>query len=210
MNKKLWIIISAVVLVVVLGSAYMLYKTLYDDFAGDTLGVVQPAGGTSSGAGAAAGSAGGGSSGQAASASDNRIEAPDFTVFDADGNEVRLSDFKGKPVVVNFWASWCPPCKAELPDFQKVYDETGEDVVFLMVNLVDGQRETLEIATRFVEENGYTFPVYYDTNQDAAIAYGISSIPTTLMIDKDGYIVTGQQGQINEAALRKGIGMITG
>lgn len=71
-----------------------------------------------------------------------KIKAPDFTVVDAKGDSVNLSDLLGKPIVLNFWASWCPPCKSEMPDFNEVYKEVGEDITFMMVDLVDGQRET--------------------------------------------------------------------
>ena len=89
--------------------------------------------------------------------------APDFTVYDADGNEVKLSDFFGRPIVVNFWATWCSPCKREMPSFERMYEKYGEDVVFLMVNLTDGYQDTVKKASDFVEKNGYTFPVYFDT-----------------------------------------------
>ncbi|MGI6238918.1 MAG: TlpA family protein disulfide reductase [Christensenellales bacterium] len=131
--------------------------------------------------------------------------APDFTVLDADGNSVKLSAFIGKPIVLNFWASWCPPCKEEMPEFEKVFQELGTDVTFLMVDLVDGQRETRTKGAQYIKDQGYTFPVYFDTEQDAAKAYGISSIPTTMFIDAQGYIAAGAQGAINEEILRKGI-----
>lgn len=154
--------------------------------------------------------------------------APDFTVYDADGNKVALSDFKGEPVVVNFWASWCPPCKAELPDFEAAYQEVGikeaadadsaedgtadgadsdsaEAVRFLMVNLTDGQRETLDTAGKFIADEGYTFPVYFDTDLDAAYTYGINSIPMTLFIDADGNVQDYAIGMIDEQTLRSGI-----
>lgn len=135
-------------------------------------------------------------------------EAPDFTIIDADGNDVSLSDFEGTPVVLNFWASWCPPCKSEMPDFDKVYGELGEDVTFLMVNMTDGNRETTETAKDFIETSGYSFPVYFDTEQEAAIVYSVRSIPTTYFINEEGLLVTGAQGAISEDILRKGISMI--
>lgn len=138
-----------------------------------------------------------------------RLEAPDFTAVDDEGNEVRLSDFRGTPVVLNFWASWCGPCRSEMPAFNKVSQEYSEDeLVFLMVDLVDGQRETVETGRAYIEENGFTFRVLYDTTQDAAYTYGIRSIPSTLFIDKDGYIVAGVEGALREEILRRGIALI--
>jgi thiol-disulfide isomerase/thioredoxin len=136
---------------------------------------------------------------------DKKTPAPDFTVFDAQGNKVKLSDFKGKPVVLNFWASWCPPCKGELPDFNKEYANVKNDVVFMMVDLVDGQRETQAIGKKYIEDQGFALPIYFDSNQQAASAYGISSIPDTLFIDSDGNIVKGYQGAIDEETLIAGI-----
>lgn len=137
-----------------------------------------------------------------------KVKAPDFTVLDMDGNSVKLSDLFGKPIVLNFWASWCTPCKTEMPEFNEVYEDLGEDITFMMVNLVDGKRETKETGAQYITEQGFSFPVYFDTEQEAAYAYGIRSIPTTIFIDKDGYIVTGAQGTIDTATLKKGIDLI--
>ena len=140
----------------------------------------------------------------------NMQKAPDFTMKDNDGNLVLLSEMiaNNKPLVLNFWASWCPPCKSEMPDFDAVYKELGENIQFVMVNMTDGQRETVEIGTKYIEEQGYSFPVYFDTAQEGALNYRISSIPTTIFINADGYMVTGAQGAIDEDTLRKGIDMI--
>jgi len=132
-------------------------------------------------------------------------KAPDFVVIDGDRNAQRLSKLQGKPVVVNFWATWCGPCKMELPAFDAMYKKYREQVVFLMVNLTDGQRETFEGAKAFVAENGYTFPTYYDTKSNAANAYGIRSVPLTVFITPDGTLLGGFNGAIDEATLEAGI-----
>ena len=138
--------------------------------------------------------------------SDDR--APDFTVVDANGDLVKLSDFFGKPIVMNFWASDCPPCISEMPDFQAAYEEYGDEVVFVMVNCPWFFNKTVENEKAFLAEKGYTFPVYYDTYQFAAQAYGIRSIPQTFFLNESGEVVTYAQGMISEAVLEQGIGMI--
>lgn len=134
--------------------------------------------------------------------------APDFTVVDENGEEYQLSDFKGKPVVLNFWASWCGPCKSEMPDFEKAYQKYKDEISFLMVNLTDGSRETVEKASAHVKEQGYSFPVYYDTMSEAAMTYGVYSIPTSYFINKEGNIIAHAQGAIDKENLEKGISMI--
>ena len=135
-------------------------------------------------------------------------KAPDFTVYDLEGNPVQLSGFFGKPIVLKFWASWCGPCHSEMPEFQKKYEELGEEIQFLMINMTDGQRETPSVAYEFIFGEGYTFPVYYDTDMDAAMTYEVYSLPTTVFIDAQGNIVAQATGALDAATLQRGIDMI--
>ncbi len=135
-------------------------------------------------------------------------KAPDFTVYDIDGNKISLSDMIGKPTFVNFWASWCGPCKMEMPDFDAAYKDVGSDINFMVVNMTDGSRETVDVASSFIEEMGYTFPVYYDTDYDAAMTYGVYSLPTTYFIDAEGNAVAQTSGAIDSETLYRGIEMI--
>lgn len=139
---------------------------------------------------------------------EQRTLAPDFTVTDKEGNEVKLSDFIGKPVVLNFWASWCAPCKSEMPDFEEAYGKYKESIHFLMVNLTDGSQETIESASSYISEAGYTFPVYYDTQSQAAMTYQVYSVPTSYFIDAEGNLVAWAQGMINSEQLQKGIDIL--
>ncbi len=112
--------------------------------------------------------------------------APDFTLLDLDGNTVSLQDFKGEKVVyLNFWATWCPPCRMEMPDLDKLYQENkSDDFVVLAINLGESEK----LVKEFIEENGYSFPVLLDKSQKVGIAYNTFSIPTSVVIDKEGII----------------------
>ena len=135
------------------------------------------------------------------------IPAPDFTVYDADGNPVRLSDYLGKPIVLNFWASWCGPCQMEMPHFEQAYLDMGEDIHFVMVNMTGG-RETQKSAQEFLDETGYTFPVFFDLDMEAAYNYGVYSLPMTVFIDEAGNVQDLAIGAIDEATLLSKIGTI--
>lgn len=129
------------------------------------------------------------------------VKAWDFTVYDREGNPVKLSGFFGKPTVVNFWASWCGACKSEMPTFERAYQTYGEEVSFVMVDLIDGAWETQESAEEFLSGQNYTFPVYFDNNRYAAQAYGIYSIPATLFIRADGTVYAAYRGALSEQTL---------
>lgn len=136
---------------------------------------------------------------------EEEVAAPDFTMTDKDGNEVKLSNFAGKPIVLNFWASWCGPCQMEMPDFEEMYATYGHEVNFVMVNMTDGSQETVESATAFIMEKGYTFPVYYDTKMEGAYFYSVYSLPMTYFIDVNGNVVGSNRGMISGENLQKGI-----
>lgn len=134
-------------------------------------------------------------------------EAPDFTLTDQYGNEHTLSEYKGKTVFLNFWATWCGPCKMEMPDIQALYEEYGENSGELIVlgvanpkteeypNNADESQEEIEA---FLEENGYTYPVVMDTTGESFAAYGISAFPTTFMITEEGKVFGYASGTLTD------------
>ncbi len=125
----------------------------------------------------------------------------DFTMYKPDGTPLKLSDLAGQPIVLNFWATWCPPCRAELPDFQAAYETYGDRVTFVMLNV----SESIETAQAFFAENGYTFPLYADLDDDASNAYDVTGIPTTIMYDAAGNILDSHIGMIDGNTLTEGI-----
>lgn len=134
--------------------------------------------------------------------------APSFRVLDAEGRQTELSSLYGKPIILNFWASWCPPCKKEMPDFEEAYKTYGDEIQFVIVNMTDGSRETVDTATKYIKDQGYTFPVYFDTNLEAANAYQVYSIPTTYFIDKNGSVAAYSEGMLTKESLEQGIAKI--
>ena len=182
MNKKIKWIIALVLAIVLMISAYFLYDFLIKDY--------KPEDNDSS------------------SASDVVLyDAPDFVVYDVNGNEANLSDYFGKPIVLNFWATWCHYCTEQMVYFNEVA-VSDKDVTFLMINVTDGVQETVEKASSYIEENGYEFTVLYDTKYKASTTYNASSLPLTYFINKDGKLVTYARGSISKELLLKGIEMI--
>jgi peroxiredoxin len=211
MKKALIWIIAAVVLVGIIAGASALYSSLSEEYKPDGIDKIEPPANqdnTSQGNNQDQGEVNGGEDNESESSDTGYSNpAPDFTVIDREGNVVKLSDMKGKPVVLNFWATWCPYCVEEMPDFEKVYNKYKGEVEFMMINMTHGA-ETVENASSFIDSYGYTFPVYFDTTSEAAYAYGIQSIPTTFFIDAEGYIVAYYQGSMSGDTLLRGISMI--
>lgn len=198
-NKAFFIIL--LVFVLLIGGAYMLYGRLSGTVETEQL-AVQPTPDTTTP------SPGDNEADTQQDEETQKTLAPDFTVYDADGKAYKLSDFRGTPVVFNFWASWCPPCKSEMPDFETAYQTYGGEVQFLIINMTDGSRETVESAKSYIEGMGYTFPIYYDTALEAAYAYNVYSIPATYFVDAQGYCVAYANTMIDLETLEQGIGMI--
>ena len=139
-----------------------------------------------------------------ASTQPETVPAVDFTVKDFDGNDVKLSDYFGKPIVLNFWAYWCGPCQSEMPEFNARYEELGGDVVFLMVH---ADPDTTQ-GKSYVVANSCDFPVGYDEKGQAAAAYGISAYPTTFFIDSQGNLQAYYVGAMDAELLQLGIDTI--
>ena len=133
--------------------------------------------------------------------------AIDFILTDQYGNKHKLSDYKGKTVFLNFWATWCSPCRAEMPDIQKLYESAeteGEDALVVLgvaaPNL--GNEKSEEEIKAFLEENGYTYPVLMDTTGEVFMSYGVNAFPTTFMITREGEVFGYASGQLNEATMK--------
>ena len=129
--------------------------------------------------------------------------APDFTLTTLDGKKVQLSDLKGKKVIVNFWATWCPPCKAEMPHMQNFYDEFSKDenVEILAVNLTNGDK--VESVQNFVKDYGLTFPIPMDEEGMVGQTYQAITIPTSYMIDTKGRIQNKIVGPMDENMIKE-------
>lgn len=123
----------------------------------------------------------------------NLIAAPDFTLVDQYGETHTLSDYKGKIVFLNFWATWCPPCRAEMPYIQELYEKYSQpdsDVAILGVAFPNMGKETsIDGISKFLEENGYTYPVVMDEGATLQLPYYITAYPTTFIINPEGYVL---------------------
>lgn len=131
--------------------------------------------------------------------------APDFELETLDGGEARLSDFKGQKVIVNFWATWCPPCRAEMPDFEDAYVE--DDVEILAVNLTESESNEGR-AQDFIDELELTFPILMDRKSDISEMFNVMTYPTTYIVDSEGMIRFRAYGAINLDIIERELAMI--
>lgn len=141
------------------------------------------------------------------SGEEDKIPAPEFELKDQYGQVHKLSDYKGKTILLNFWATWCPPCRAELPDIQKIYEEystEGEEALIVLgvAGPGMGEEKSQEEIAAFLEENGYTYPVLMDETWELFQEYGIYAFPTTFMIDREGNVFGYASGQLSYDILK--------
>lgn len=176
MKKKVLWLVAVVLIIALFVGAYFLYERLSNDYSTDNMGETE-----------------------------NTYKAPDITVYNAKGDEVKLSDYIGKPIILNFWASWCPPCKVEMPHFETAYKQ-NPDIQFLMINATSG--DNMADATALIEKEGYTFPVLFDKTGEASYIYNATSLPITYFIDGNGNLVTHAVGMLSEENLLKGINIL--
>ena len=120
--------------------------------------------------------------------------APDFELTTLEGETAKLSDYRGQIVFINFWATWCPPCRAEMPDMEKLYQDM--DLEILAINLTESERDEEGVAA-FVKDFGLTFPIPMDVNSEVADAYQVQAYPTSYMIDSSGRIQFVARGAMN-------------
>ncbi len=131
---------------------------------------------------------------------DPGMPAPEFSLQTVDGQTLSLSDLRGKAVMVNFWATWCPPCRAEMPDMQQVYAERGSsDIAILAVNV----QEAAELVNQFVARYGLKFPILMDPSGNVFTAYRVSSLPTSYFVDREGRIASVNVGALNRQGMVK-------
>lgn len=135
----------------------------------------------------------------AAQAQNEKPLVPDFTLTSSEGVEVTLSDYRGRVVVLNFWASSCPPCRSEMPALQGLHEQFAEsdDAVLLLINQIDGRRETEETSREYLGKNSFTMTNLYDYGLVGMGIFGIPGLPTTVVIDREGYLSSFVVGPVN-------------
>ncbi len=131
--------------------------------------------------------------------------APDFQLATLEGEMVTLADYRGQTVMINFWATWCPPCRSEMPDMEQIYQEgKTQDIVVLAVNM----QEAKEPVQAFIDKYGLTFPVLLDTSGEISQKFGVQSLPTSLFIDPEGNVSSFSVGALNKSAISKRLALV--
>lgn len=182
MKKQVKIFCSIGVLILVLGGAYLLYTSLSSEYEAQDSSASQE--------------------------EKSYKKAPDFTVYTENGETVRLSSFEGKPVVVNFWASWCAPCQEEMPIFQAAYEKYKDEVQFMMVNLCGYGNDSPENAANLIKTKGFTFPVFYDNDASAMQTYVGRGIPVSAFVTKEGDLAALYMGCLQEKQMEQSLAEI--
>jgi len=131
-------------------------------------------------------------------------QAPDFAMLDANGSEINLSEFFGKPIVLNFWTTWCRFCVLEMPYFENLYRDMGDTVHVIKLNV----RESRAVVDNFMYTNGHTFPLYFDIEDSGMRAFGVQGFPATFFINADGYVTAMARGALDESSLQQGLDSI--
>lgn len=132
--------------------------------------------------------------------------APNFTLESLEGESITLSELKGKPIFINFWASWCDPCKLEMPHIQAAYDQYGDQIQFIMINAIEV--DSLEDVQSYLNEAGLDFPVYPDHKDVVHQKYQVNGWPTSFFINRNGRIVEIVMGTMTKEKLNRSINMI--
>ena len=176
-EKSFILVLPAVLLACIIGGAVYLYPKLMPELAEDPSIITDSMKGES------------------------KDKAPDIIVFDKSDNPVRLSELKGTPVIIYFWATWCEQCYDDMPVLEDYMPQFEDDVKFMAVNLSNDNYEKAVDAKAYVKRNKFTFPVYYDTGQSALNVYKLESLPVTLVIDKDGNLLERYTGGVTVKTL---------
>lgn len=202
MHEKRNFIIAVVAMVVVIVGASVAYDKLVPKSAdGSTTAQSTESSRTSTSSSSSSSSDGGASSDVFGGSTKASASLSDFSVLDEAGNSVKLSSLQGKPTVVGYWATWCPYCVKEAPTIQKLYETYGDRVNFMMIDTVDGTRETIDTGKAWKEQNGYTYPIYFDTTMEASYAGNVYYLPTTYVLKADGSVLTSITSTVNETSM---------
>lgn len=134
-------------------------------------------------------------------------QAPDFELLNEEGQSVKLSDFQGKKVVLNFWATWCPPCRAEMPHMEKISQRYTDEAVVLAVNLTHTETNVKDVA-KFADSLNLTFPIVLDAEGDTTARYQVFIYPTTYILDSSGIIQQRYQGAIDYEIMKNALAKI--